>query len=55
MIHLPSGLRKVVAKNLGLAEPVIPFAFPFGLFNNVVVDGHDIYVNADRENVIHEF
>ena len=38
------------------ADPALPGFFPFGFLNNVTVsDTNDIYVNADRRNVIYEF
>lgn len=55
-IHLKSGKRKTIATDLGLQEPVVPDVFPFGFFNNVTVDkNNNIYVNADRRNVISGF
>jgi hypothetical protein len=51
-VHLKSGKRKTIATDLGLQAP---FPFPFGYLNNVTVAGNDIYVNADRKNVIYEF
>lgn len=52
-IHMESGKRKTIATDLGLQGP---FIFPFGYLNNVTVsDTNDIYVNADRRNVIYEF
>jgi WD40 repeat protein len=52
-IHLKSGKRKTIATELGLQGP---FIFPFGYLNNVTVsDNNQIFVNADRRNVIYEF
>ncbi len=53
-VHLKSGKRKTVATDLGLQTP-LPFLFGYGYLNNVTVAGNDIYVNADRANVIYEF
>ena len=53
-IHLASGKRKTIATDLGLQAP-LPFFFTYGYLNNVTVAGNDIYVNADRRNVIYEF
>lgn len=53
-VQLVSGQRKTVATELGLQAP-LPFLFPFGWFNNVTIDNNDIYVNADRSNLIYEF
>jgi len=55
-IHLQSGKRKTIATDLGFQDPALPDLFPFGSLNNVTVsDTNDIYVNADRRNVIYEF
>ncbi len=55
-IHLKSGKRKTIATDLGFQDPVFPDLFPFGFLNNVTVSNtNDIYVNADRRNVIYEF
>jgi hypothetical protein len=55
-IHMQSGKRKTIATDLGLQDPALPDFFPFGFINNVTVsDTNDIYVNADRRNVIYEF
>jgi len=52
-IHLKSGKRKTIATELGLQGP---FIFPYGYLNNVTVsDTNQIFVNADRRNVIYEF
>ena len=51
-IHLESGKRKTIATELGLQAPLL---LPYGYFNNVTVAGNDIYVNADRANVIYNF
>ena len=52
-IHLKSGKRQTIATDLGLQGP---FIFPFGYLNNVTVsDNNQIFVNADRRNVIYEF
>ncbi len=51
-INMRTGERKTIATDLGLQLPTL---FPIGWFNNVVVSGNDIYVNADRANVIYEF
>jgi sugar lactone lactonase YvrE len=51
-IDMRNGKRTTVATDLGLQGP---FLFPFGYLNNVTVAGNDIYVNADRRNVIYEF
>ena len=51
-IHLKSGKRKTVGTDLGFQAP---FFFAFGYLNNVTVARNDIYVNADRANVIYEF
>ena len=47
-----SGRRRTIATELGLQTP---FIFPYRWLNNVTVAGNDIYVNADRANVIYEF
>ena len=54
-IHLTSGKRKTIATDLGLQDSALPGVFPFGYMNNVTVEGNDVYVNADRANVIYEF
>ncbi len=51
-VDLRKGKRKTIATDLGLQAP---FLLPYGYFNNVTVAGNDIYVNADRANVIYEF
>ena len=52
-IHLKSGRRKTIATELGFQGP---FLFPFGYLNNVTVSANNqIFVNADRRNVIYEF
>jgi sugar lactone lactonase YvrE len=52
-IHLRSGKRKTVATDLGFQGP---FLFPFGYLNNVTVSANNqIFVNADRRNVVYEF
>lgn len=53
-VQLVSGHRKTIATDLGLQAP-LPFLFPYGWLNNVTVDHNDIYVNADRSNIIYEF
>ena len=53
-VQLVSGNRTTIATDLGLQDP-LPFLFPFGWLNNVTVDHNDIYVNADRRNVVYEF
>lgn len=52
-IHLKTGARRTIATDLGFMDP-IPGVSPFGWFNNVTTAGNDIYVNADRANVIYE-
>jgi sugar lactone lactonase YvrE len=52
-INLRNGKRKTIATDLGLQDPSPLSAF--GWFNDVNVVGNDIYVNADRANVIYEF
>ena len=52
-IDLRNGKRTTVATNLGFQVP--PPLSPFGWFNDVTVAGEDVYVNADRTNVIYEF
>lgn len=52
-VNLKSGKRKTIATDLGLQDPSPLSAI--GWFNNVTVSGNDIYVNADRANVIYEF
>jgi sugar lactone lactonase YvrE len=52
-IDLKSGKRKTIATDLGFQDPS-PLSAT-GWFNNVTVAGNDIYVNADRANVIYEF
>jgi sugar lactone lactonase YvrE len=55
-IHLQSGKRKTIATDLGFQASALAELFPFGFLNNVTVsDTNDIYVNADRRNVIYEF
>ena len=55
-IHLQSGKRKTIATDLGFQDSALPDFFPFGYFNHVTVsDTNEIYVNADRKNVIYEF
>ncbi len=44
--------RKTIATDLGLQGPLLP---PYDYLNNVTVDRNDIYVNADRADVIDEF
>ena len=51
-IDMRNGRRTTIATDLGFQGP---FLFPFGYLNNVTVAGNDIYVNADRRNVIYEF
>ena len=52
-IHLKSGKRKTIGTELGFQGP---FIFPFGYLNNVTVSANNqIFVNADRRNVIYEF
>jgi sugar lactone lactonase YvrE len=51
-INMKTGKRKTIATDLGLQDP---FLLPYGYLNNVTVAGNDIYVNADRANVIYEF
>lgn len=51
-LHLSSGKRRTIATELGLQGP---FIFPYGYFNNVTVSRMDIFVNADRANVIYAF
>jgi hypothetical protein len=52
-IHLKSGKRTTIATELGLQGP---FIFAFGYLNNVTVSANNqIFVNADRRNVIYEF
>ena len=51
-VHLKSGKRKTIATDLGLQATLL---LPYGYLNNVTVDRNDIYVNADRANVIYEF
>lgn len=54
-IHLESGKRKTIATDLGLQTP-LPFLFSYGYLNNVTVsDNNQVFVNADRRNVIYEF
>ncbi len=52
-VNLRNGKRKTIATDLGLQDPTPLSAF--GWFNDVNVVGNDIYVNADRANVIYEF
>ncbi|NNE11015.1 MAG: hypothetical protein HKN41_02095 [Ilumatobacter sp.] len=52
-VNLKTGARETVADGLGLQNPS-PLS-PFGWFNDVTVAGNDVYVNADRANVIYEF
>ncbi len=51
-IDMRTGERTTIATDLGFQLPTL---FPIGWFNNVVVSGNDIYVNADRANRIYEF
>jgi hypothetical protein len=51
-IDMKTGARATIATDLGL---MVPTLFAIGWFNDVTVAGHDIYVNADRRNVIYEF
>ncbi len=52
-IRLRSGKRRTIATELGLQGP---FLFPYGYLNNVTVsDTNEIFLNADRRNVIYEF
>ena len=51
-INMKTGARATIATELGLQVPTL---FPIGWFNDVTVAGKDIYVNADRRNVIYEF
>ena len=51
-INMKTGARATIATHLGLQAPTL---FPIGWFNDVTVAGKDIYVNADRRNVIYEF
>jgi DNA-binding beta-propeller fold protein YncE len=52
-INLKTGTRKTIGSDLGFQDPT-PLSAT-GWFNNVTVAGNDIYVNADRANVIYEF
>lgn len=52
-VNLRNGKRNTIATDLGLQDPTPLSAF--GWFNDVNVAGNDIYVNADRANVIYEF
>jgi sugar lactone lactonase YvrE len=52
-IDLRTGRRSTVGDELGFQEPN-PIS-TYGWFNDVTVSGNEIYVNADRANVIHEF
>lgn len=52
-IDMNTGERATVADELGLQGPHL--ISPFGWFNDVTATGNDIYVNADRANVIWEF
>ncbi len=51
-IHLKSGKRKTIATELGLQAPL---AGPYGFLNTVTVDHNDIYLNADRANLIYKY
>ena len=51
-IHLKSGKRKTIATELGLQAPL---AGPYGFLNTVTVDHNDIYLSADRANLIYKY
>ena len=51
-VHLKSGKRKTIATELGLQAPL---AGPYGFLNNVTVAHNDIYLNADRANLIYKY
>lgn len=44
--------REAIATDLGLQGPLLS---PYDYLNKVAVDRNDLYVNADRANVIDKF
>ena len=52
-IKLKSGAEETIGTDLGFMDPTPLSAF--GWFNDVKAKGRDVYVNADRANVLYEF
>ena len=50
---MKTGATSTVATDLGFQGPSL--LSPYGWFNDVTAAGKDVYVNADRANVLYEF